>query len=332
MALDDHNDVADVDAVDGLLDALSRGERPTAADAADGALYDLLLGWRDEVDSTPLPDGPSQHDIDSVFGTDDSEDTQQVASLAVARERREERRRPAAAHHGRNAFLVGAAAVLAVAFGSLSVLAYSAQPGDPLWGVNKTFFNSNAEGIELVSALRGDLDAANQALANGDRDRAAALLESVSARLDGVQSAADRVELIRLRDQIERDINRGAAPEPVPAPAPEPGADPEPQPGVGPVPEPGPQPQPGTDPLATVQPVPTSEAPQPTPTPDPRLPLAPPETPENPAEAPVSPLDPTVMQLRTTQPERDSGDESTGSAPTTQNSGDDTGTNMLGAN
>lgn len=311
MALDDQYDVDAVDAVDDLLDALSRGERPEAADAADGALYDLLLGWRDEVEAEPLPAGPTQHDIDSAYGES------AVPSLAVARKRREERRRPAV-NHGRNAFFVGAAAVLAVAFGSLSVLAYSAQPGDALWQVNKTFFNNNAEGIELVSALRGDLDAANAALAAGDRERATELLESVSARLDGVQSAADRVELIRLRDQIERDINRGAAPAPAPAPQVEPTQPPAPQP--SPAPAPAPAPQPGIDPLATVTPAPSSAEPLPpsSQVPDPRRPLSPVDP--LPSTAPVSPLDPSVMELRNTQPDRTS-DEDSSTVPTSSNNG-----------
>ena len=100
---------------------------------------------------------------------------------------------------------------VAVAVGSMSIMAFNAQPGDPLWNVNQSIFGGESTDIDLVSALERDLAAANDALSRGDTAKTDRLLQSVSERLDGVESAADRVNLIRIRDQIQRQLDRGPA-------------------------------------------------------------------------------------------------------------------------
>lgn len=204
MAIED--DRFETNRVDELLDALGRGERPGAADSSDDALFGMLLDWRSTTEAAPLPSGPSEAEIDAAFAG--APDGPRVASLADARERRD--RRSGARRW--STVLVGAASVVAVAVGSVSVMAYNAQPGSPLWDVNKSLFGgSESSDVELVSALERDLAAANDALRRGDQDEAGRLLKSVSDRLDGVDSAADRVNLIRLRDQIQRELDRGDA-------------------------------------------------------------------------------------------------------------------------
>ena len=137
-------------------------------------------------------------------------------------------------HHGRRPALwqavTGAAAVAAVVVGGLSVAAHSAMPGDPLWGVSKTIFSDRAGEVELVNDLSEYLAAADDAAREGDRDEAERLLEKVSQRLDEVSDASERVELMKRRDAILRDLSR-VTPSAVPSPAPAPEPAPAPPPG-----------------------------------------------------------------------------------------------------
>lgn len=207
---------------DDLLDALGRGDRPEG----DGPLVDLLADWRAEVDSTGLPELPSDQQIE--------------VALAPNVSRLWPRRgwvRSGEHHHGQRPSLwqavTGAAAVAVVIVGGLSVAAHSAMPGDPLWGVSKTMFSDRAGNVELVSDLSEDLAAADLAARGGDRNEAERLLDQVSERLDEVSDASERVELMKRRDAIKRDLSRvtpSVVPSPAPAPAPAPS--PPPAPGV----------------------------------------------------------------------------------------------------
>ena len=98
--------------------------------------------------------------------------------------------------------------VAAVLVGGLSVAAHSAMPGDPLWGVSKTIFSDRAGEVELVNDLSEYLAAADDAARSGDRGEAERLLEEVSQRLDEVGDASERVELMKRRDAIRRDLSR----------------------------------------------------------------------------------------------------------------------------
>ncbi|WP_333617898.1 hypothetical protein [Dietzia sp.] len=194
--------------VDGLLYALGRGERPDAADSSDDALVGMLLDWRASTEATPFPAGPGDEAIDAALRSGGDTAPEQPASIDAARERRRKRR----GMRSLSTIAVGAASVVAIAVGSVSVMAYNAQPGSPLWNANQSLFGGNSgkdNSVELVSALEKDLAAANEALQRGDNAEASRLLQSVSDRLDGVDSAADRVNLIRLRDQIQRQLDRG---------------------------------------------------------------------------------------------------------------------------
>ena len=102
-------------------------------------------------------------------------------------------------------------------------------PGDPLWGVSKTIFSDRAGEVELVSDLTEHLAAADLAAREGDRDTAERLLDEVTDRLDEVADASERVELMKRRDAIMRDLSRvtpSAVPSPAPAPVPAPGPGP----------------------------------------------------------------------------------------------------------
>ncbi|MDX2356782.1 hypothetical protein [Dietzia sp. PP-33] len=214
-------DPAEVERDDELLGVLGVGDRPADADA----LLALLAEWRAEVGSAPLPELPDEEEI--------------AVALAPNVSRLRARRgwaRSGDHHHGQRPALwqavTGAAVVAAVIVGGLSVAAHSAMPGDPLWGVSKTIFSDRAGEVELVGDLSEDLTAADLAAREGDRDRAERLLAEVSDRLDEVADASERVELMKRRDAIRRDLSR-VTPSSVPSPAPAPAPTPAPQPGPG---------------------------------------------------------------------------------------------------
>ena len=211
-------DPAEVTRDDELLDLLGAGDRPD-----DDALAALLADWRADTAAAELPALPTAEEIE--------------VAMAPNVSRLWPRRRSSTSsshHHGKRPALwqavTGAAAVAAVIVGGLSVAAHSAMPGDPLWGVSKTIFSDRAGEVELVNDLSEFLAAADGAAREGDRGEAERLLDEVSQRLDEVSDASERVELMKRRDAIRRDLSRvtpsavpSPAPAPQPAPAPEPG-------------------------------------------------------------------------------------------------------------
>lgn len=207
-------DDAALDACEDRLTALASGDRPRGEDAAEDLLLTLLADWRAETAAAPLPELPGDREIAEAL----------APNVTPLRPRRGWV--PGGEHHHgvRPAMwqaVTGAAAVAAVLVGGLSVAAHNSAPGDPLWGVNKSIFAEHAGNVELVSELSDSLSRAESAARTGDRDTAERLLQEVSERLDQVGDAEKRVELIRMRDAIERDLSR-VTPTSVPSPAPAP--------------------------------------------------------------------------------------------------------------
>ena len=327
MALD--RDRFDENRVDGFLDALGQGERPDAVDSTDDALFDLLLGARSATEAAPFPEGPSEYEIDTAFergAATDEDGTEHVTSLDEARGRREHRR--GGRKRGLSTIAVGAASLVAVAVGSMSIMAFNAQPGDPLWNVNQSIFGGESTDIDLVSALERDLAAANDALSRGDTAEADRLLQSVSERLDGVESAADRVNLIRIRDQIQRQLDRGQAGERGELPTPE-SSDPD-SGQIKPNDEQVPVPTTETSVPNSAQPQAPERTGAPVPPPEKQDLVSPPAnpSPDRGIDPPVSPLDPTDMQqLRQAEPTQSSQSNPSPTKDTTQggNSGGNSG-------
>lgn len=210
-SLDAHDvDPARVDHDDELLDLLGSGERP----GGDDPLLALLADWRAETGAAELPALPSAEEIEVAL----------APNVTQLRPRRGWTRN-GDHHHGKRPALwqaaTGAAAVAALIVGGLSVAAHSALPGDPLWGVSKTIFSDRAGEVELVNDLSEYLAKADDAARGGDRGEAERLLDEVSQRLDEVSDASERVELMKRRDAIRRDLSR-VTPSAVPSPAPAP--------------------------------------------------------------------------------------------------------------
>lgn len=221
-SLDEHEvDPLGVDRDDELLDALGRGERPEG----DDPLLALFADWRAETGSAELPALPSDEQIEVALAPNVSRLWPRRGGVSSGDH-----------HHGRRPALwqavTGAAAVTAVIVGGLSVAAHSAMPGDPLWGVSKTIFSDRAGDVELVNDLTEYLSAADLAAREGDRGEAERLLDEVSERLDEVSDASERVELMKRRDAIKRDLSR-VTPSTVPSPAPAPAPTPAPAPAPG---------------------------------------------------------------------------------------------------
>ncbi|MFL0580424.1 hypothetical protein [Dietzia sp. 179-F 9C3 NHS] len=211
-------DPADLDATEAALAALGAGGHPGDA---DDPLLALLADWRAETAAAPLPALPSDEEIAAALSPN-------VVPLRGWARRREH-------HHGQRPALwqavTGAAAVAAIIVGGLSVAAHSAMPGDPLWGVSKTMFSDRAGDVELVATLSEHLAEADAAAREGDTDRAKRLLGEVSERLGEVSDAAERVELMKRRDAISRDLSR-VVPTTVPSPEPRPADPASPGPGA----------------------------------------------------------------------------------------------------
>ena len=205
---------------DALLDSLGRGDRPES----DETLIALLANWRAEVSAAELPELPGDEEIEAVLAPN-------VSPLWSRRRFA----RSSGQHPSQRPALwqavTGAAAVAVVIVGGLSIAAHSAMPGDPLWGVSKTMFSDRAGTVELVNDLSEYLTAADLAAREGDTDEAERLLAEVSERLDEVSDASERVELMKRRDAIKRDLSRvtpSTVPSPAPAPAPAPSNAPAP--------------------------------------------------------------------------------------------------------
>ena len=274
------DDDADLDRLDALFSGLGAGDRPEGADPAETELLGILADWRADLDERALPPLPA---IPEDFGADRGAGDGGLAPV-LPLTRRRGRVCDGGHHHGRRPALwqavTGAAAVAAVLVGGLSIVAHDARPGDPLWGINKTIFSDHAGDVELVSDLTDRLAEADAAARRGDRETAARILDEVSARLGEVGDTEARVELMRRRDAIERDLVRvdpSAVPSPTPdAPAPTPAPDePAPAPSEAPqtsaapeAPEPAPSPQPAPpeETLTIETEAPTTAAPAPAPT------------------------------------------------------------------
>lgn len=140
------DDLAGIRTDDALLDALGGRDSEPPESLVDDELNALLLAWRREVDSPPMGE---------LVDTETA-----VATIAAARPQ----------PRGRHRFLIplaSAAAVLAIAFTGMSLVARDAQPGDALWGLTRVLYSEHARSVEAAVAVKGDLDTARAALRDG---------------------------------------------------------------------------------------------------------------------------------------------------------------------
>lgn len=187
------DDLSAVQADDRLLDALGSATPGAAGSLVDDELNALLLAWRNEVETEPFGE---------LVDTDTA-----IATIQAARPQ------PVSRHR----FLIplaSAAAVLAIAFTGMSLVARDAQPGDALWGLTRVLYSEHAKSIEAAAIVRNDLDSARLALREGKVTEAREKLEKVEASLGSVSTDDGKAQLEEKHKELEKelDTNTSTAP------------------------------------------------------------------------------------------------------------------------
>ncbi|MEV0678463.1 anti-sigma-D factor RsdA [Actinosynnema sp. NPDC050436] len=193
--VDPGDDLAGIRADDALLDAL--GGRGQTDALVDDELNALLLAWRREVDSRPMGE---------LVDTDTA-----VATIAAARP----------LQRGRHRFLIplaSAAAVLAIAFTGVSLVARDAQPGDTLWGLTRVLYSDHARSVEAAVTVRTDLETARAALSAGRYGEARDLLNRASEALPSISVDDGKADLEKRHGSLLRELT-STTPVPTTTPA-----------------------------------------------------------------------------------------------------------------
>lgn len=197
-------DIGDLLHDDAFLDALAQGNVADDASDDERELAELLLSWREDIVSAPLPEGPTLDDVEHALraGAEDEQPT------ALAPPRRERRSRWLTS-------VAGAAAAAAFVVGGVAVLSQNAMPGDPLWGVREAIHGGD-ETTVLVAGIRSELEQAERALESGDVERARAILESIAPHLETVDTEVEGELTEKLQALRERAERSGGRPEGAP--------------------------------------------------------------------------------------------------------------------
>jgi hypothetical protein len=103
--------------------------------------------------------------------------------------------------------LASAAAVLAIAFTGVSLVARDAQPGDALWGLTRVLYSEHAKSIEAAAIINTDLESARLALREGKVNEAREKLNKVEASLGSVSTADGKAQLQEKHAELEKELN-----------------------------------------------------------------------------------------------------------------------------
>ncbi|KOX23000.1 hypothetical protein ADK67_22650 [Saccharothrix sp. NRRL B-16348] len=179
------DDLAGIRADDALLDALGGRDVDQPESLVDDELNALLLAWRREVDRPPMGE---------LVDTETA-----VATIAAARTQ----------PRGRQRFLIpiaAAAAVLAIAFTGMSLVARDAQPGDTLWGLTRVLYSEHARSVEAAVAVRTDLDTARAALRDGRYSEARDALLKAGESLPSVSPDDGKDDLTQKHESLLEEL------------------------------------------------------------------------------------------------------------------------------
>lgn len=231
------DDLSAVQADDRLLDALGSATPGATGSLVDDELNALLLAWRNEVETEPFGE---------LVDTETA-----IATIQAARPQ------PVSRHR----FLIplaSAAAVLAIAFTGVSLVARDAQPGDALWGLTRVLYSEHAKSIEAAAIVRNDLDSARLALREGKVVEAREKLDKVQASLESVSTADGKSQLEEKHKELEKelDTNTSTSPEPTTPPVTKPSESSKPS---------TPSSTPSSEPTTTTQPPPSTSSDTPAP-------------------------------------------------------------------
>ncbi|GGN27483.1 hypothetical protein GCM10011609_82840 [Lentzea pudingi] len=248
------DDLSAVQADDRLLDALGSATPGAAGALGDDDLNALLLAWRNEVETEPFGE---------LVDTETA-----IATIQAARPQ------PVSRHR----FLIplaSAAAVLAIAFTGVSLVARDAQPGDALWGLTRVLYSEHAKSIEAAAIINTDLESARLALREGKVNEAREKLNKIEASLGSVSTADGKQQLEQKHKELEKELDTNtstAPPTPTTPPVTQPSQTSQPPTSTT---TPSPEPTttaPSVPPSSETPPPPTSggeENPPPPPPPDP---------------------------------------------------------------
>ncbi|MDI9914685.1 anti-sigma-D factor RsdA [Rhodococcus sp. IEGM 1379] len=197
-------DLAAVRRDDALIEAISSGGPVTTDSTEQYELALILSKWRDDVVSTPMPEGPLLEDVIAAI---------ESAPPSIADRERSRSRlrlvRPIAA----------AAAVAAVVFGGGSMLAYDAQPGDALWGVKQVVFADEANSTVAKIDTTSELEKAERLLAAGDIPEAKKVLDNAAQRAGDVKDSQEKTDLVERWGKLMTQAQETGAPIAPPLPS-----------------------------------------------------------------------------------------------------------------
>jgi len=179
------DDLSAVQADDRLLDALGSATPSVAGSLVDDELNALLLAWRNEVETAPFGE---------LVDTETA-----IATIQAARPQ------PVSRHR----FLIplaSAAAVLAIAFTGVSLVARDAQPGDALWSLTRVLYSEHAKSIEAAAIINTDLESARLALRDGKVSEAREKLNKVEASLGSVSTADGKAQLEEKHAELQKEL------------------------------------------------------------------------------------------------------------------------------
>ncbi|WP_127783933.1 hypothetical protein [Rhodococcus sp. X156] len=185
--------LADLQADENLIQSLQRFEtRP-----GDDALARMVLAWRRDIESEPLPVQPDLFTAESALATV---------------------QRPA---HRRRLLtpVTAAAAVVGIALSGVALLAHDARPGDTLWGVTQVVYAEHAKSVVAADQAQSDLQVAAREIRAGSPAAAAEALSRAGEALRSVGSGEGRELLATLYVALSAQVAHTGAPA-VPAPAP----------------------------------------------------------------------------------------------------------------
>lgn len=168
-------DIAEITRDEKLLEALGLGLPVVADTQTDFDLAEMLSDWRTTSLAKPVHDTITVEDVERAI----------AASAAESRVSARKMRR-----HLR--LVAGAAAIIGVALGGLTVLSEGANPNDPLWGVKKVVFAEKAEQTQATYSAQINLEHAEKSLAAGNPKEAREYVRRAQASLAPVSDVKAR--------------------------------------------------------------------------------------------------------------------------------------------
>jgi len=181
-------DLSAVYADDQLIEALRTDGYVTTQTDAEYELASLLAGWRIDAGAAPMPAEPTLEQVEAEI--------QRVGQRA--RHNRRMRRLQ---------IVSGAAAVVAIAIGGVTIAAHDAAPGSALWGVKQVMFSKAAAETTNMAAAQEAASSATSAISRGDRSSAQQYLNDLQDRAAKIHDDDHRQKLEsqidQLRDQLD---------------------------------------------------------------------------------------------------------------------------------